>query len=329
MALDFNMNISCIPPKNHAFQKLDLLLSQGQFELVNYDPSLKIQDLKLVYLMNDAVESFLVFQHAHLTGTYLPDFDGELSAFLSEDENGYVLILHQDTIVCTLFFQDLTLETYLFDYGKTGHFWVKDYEYLRQLEYRIAILHDKLEYLGTDFCTETEQTFAILAAFPPLNCSCYPAVPEKYLVPKYPRWFVSKAAIAVMSQLSERTGDTSLTFWLGVYNHLPCRLIARIIARMLHQTAHSRVVDLLNEELAQSTSEYPERQFSETETQAITRLYQQAQTRQKELLLQGIHSDILKEEPFQYAKDDLVYKVHLMIWKRKGKNRIVEIETFS
>ena len=51
--------------------------------------------------------------------------------------------------------------------------------------------------------------------------------------------------------------------------------------------------------------------------------------RQNELLSQGITSEILKEEPFQCTEDALVYKVHLMIWKKKGKSRVVEIETFS
>ena len=77
------VSIDGILPPDNEFQKLDLLIAQGSFELVNYQPDLKIQDLKLVYLMNDAVESFLVFQKARLTGTYLPDFEGELSASLS------------------------------------------------------------------------------------------------------------------------------------------------------------------------------------------------------------------------------------------------------
>lgn len=114
-----DLSIDCLLPPDNEFQKLDLLLSQGSFELVNYQPDQKVQDLKLVYLMNDAAESFLVFQKARLTGEYLPDFDGDLSASLSEDEHGYVLVLHQDSTVCTLFFQNLTLETHLFDYGKT------------------------------------------------------------------------------------------------------------------------------------------------------------------------------------------------------------------
>ena len=66
-----DLSIDCLLPPDNEFQKLDLLLSQGSFELVNYQPDQKVQDLKLVYLMNDAAESFLVFQKARLTGEYL------------------------------------------------------------------------------------------------------------------------------------------------------------------------------------------------------------------------------------------------------------------
>ena len=324
-----DISINCILSPDNEFQKLDLLVSQGSFELVNYQPGQKTQNLKLVYLMNDAVESFLVFQEARLTGEYLPDFEGDLSASLSEDAQGYVLVLHQDTTVCTLFFQDLVLETHLFDYGKTGHFWVKKWEYLRQLEYRIAILHDKLEYLGTEYCNKTEQMLAILAAFPPLNCSCYPAVPDKYLVPKYPLWFVSQAAIDVMRQLALEAKDPALIRWLNLYRLFPIRIVASHIAHLLHQTTHAGVVDLLTDKLADAASSYPERIFSEDIEGQICGLYQQAKFRQNELLSQGIRSDILKEEPFQCTDDTLIYKVHLMIWKKKRKSRIVEIETFS
>ena len=323
------MEITCTLPLNHEFQKLDLLLSQDSFELINYDPDQNIQNIKLVYLMNDAVESFLVFQSARLTGTYLPDFDGELSASLSREEQGYVLIIHQADTVCTLFFRELLSETYLFDYGKTGHFWVSGYEYLRQLEYRIAILHDKLEYLGTEVCTGTEQRLAVLAAFPPLNCSCYPAVPDKYLIPKYPFWFVSRAAISVMHQFALEAGDRKLIHWLNLYQRIPSRLIARQIARMLHQRRHAEVVDLLTKKLMQAASVYPQRVFSKSENIHIAELMKQAKMRQQELLSQGIRSELLKEEPFQYAKDTLTCKVHLMIWTTHGKNRIVKIETFS
>ena len=148
-------------------ERLDVLLSQGQFELLlpgeRYGGGEK--EIWLVYLMNDAAESFLVFHDAELTGTYQKEYEGEIDAALEKDGEQYVLIVRQKETVCTLFFSRLSLEVHLFDYGKTGHFWVDGYEYLRQIEFRIAILRDKLEYLGEAFCTEEEMRLASLANF--------------------------------------------------------------------------------------------------------------------------------------------------------------------
>ena len=116
-------------------ERLDVLLSQGQFELLlpgeRYGGGEK--EIWLVYLMNDAAESFLVFHDAELTGTYQKEYEGEIDAALEKDGEQYVLIVRQGETVCTLFFSRLSLEVHLFDYGKTGHFWVDGYEYLRQI----------------------------------------------------------------------------------------------------------------------------------------------------------------------------------------------------
>ena len=69
------------------FEKLADLLEQGQFELLNLpvgDERKKPSDIRLVYMMNDTAESFLVFHEAVLTGNYLPDYEGELSASLDK-----------------------------------------------------------------------------------------------------------------------------------------------------------------------------------------------------------------------------------------------------
>ncbi len=108
----------------------------------------------------------LVFHNAELTGTYQKEYEGEIDAALEKDGEQYVLIVRQKETVCTLFFSRLSLEVHLFDYGKTGHFWVDGYEYLRQIEFRIAILRDKLEYLGETFCTEEEMRLGIAGQFP-------------------------------------------------------------------------------------------------------------------------------------------------------------------
>lgn len=127
------------------FEKLADLLELGQFELIGLPEGEagKIpSDIRLVYMMNDTAESFLVFHEAVLTGNYLPDYEGELSASLDKEETDntdvegeekgrYILAVHQGDTVCTLFFKNISLECELYDYGGIGHFWVKGYEYLR------------------------------------------------------------------------------------------------------------------------------------------------------------------------------------------------------
>ena len=194
------------------FSMLQLLLSENQFELIfpetdNATPS----TIRLVYLMNDAVESFLLFHNARLTGTYDPAYEGELDALLTQDENRrYALIVHQGGSVVTLFFEDLTLENHYYDYSQIGHFWMKGYEYLRQLEYRIAILRDKLDYLGEESCSTEERELAALTEFPPLNVCCYPAVPEKYRVVRKNPWHLSEDASRVFQSIAIEAGDPKL-----------------------------------------------------------------------------------------------------------------------
>lgn len=264
-------------------ERLDVLLSQGQFELLlpgeRYGGGEK--EIWLVYLMNDAAESFLVFHDAELTGTYQKEYEGEIDAALEKDGEQYVLIVRQGETVCTLFFSRLSLEVHLFDYGKTGHFWVDGYEYLRQIEFRIAILRDKLEYLGEAFCTEEEMRLASLANFPPLNFCCYPAVPDQYLVPSCPWWEATEEAITEMKKL------------------------------------------------AREAQNYPKRRFTGEEGTQIRKIQEQAMKRKKILEAEGKRASLLREEPFFYARDSVEYKAHLMIWGTKGKDRVVEVETFK
>lgn len=69
------------------FDKLKELLAQDQFELLlDEENKEEKQEIRLVYLMNDAVESFLVFHEARLTGEYRKEYEGELVSSLSEKE---------------------------------------------------------------------------------------------------------------------------------------------------------------------------------------------------------------------------------------------------
>ena len=315
------------------FQKLAELLSQDQFELVEEpgredkeNPYVNNRQIRLVYLMNDAIESFLVFGNAHMTGTYLPEYDGELLADLSRQGKEYILVVHQGDTVVTVFFETLELEMHLYDYSEIGHFWVKGYEYLRQIEYRLAILHDKYEYIGSDSCNPKEEKLAALADFPPLNHTCYPAVPEKYIVPKDNPWGPSAQAFTVMEELAERAGDRSFLRALKIYKRFPFKAAARRIAVMLHRKKHRKVVELLMKDMKKATENYRRRSFGEEADRRFRILEAVAEKEQEELKRRGIKSEILREEPFTIALDDLGFKVYLMIWKNRGRNITVEVK---
>lgn len=305
------------------FIMLQELLEQNQFELICQGP-----EIRLVYLMNDAAESFLVFQNAVMTGNYKKNYEGKLNASLNREEETYILSVYQGDTVVTLFFTDLMLDVRLYDYSGLGHFWVKGYEYLRQLEYRIAILRDKRDYLGEEYCTQQEQKLAALADFPPLNYCCYPAVPEKYIVPRGEPWQVSEEAIAVMEELADEVHDRRMKRMLGFYRRHPNPFAAKKIARMLHRNAHAELTDLLTEKLCEAAAVYPVRSFGEETDRKYAQIIKQAQERQELLKRQGRDSVLLLEQPFVTAADDMKFQVHLMIWKRGWINRRAKVESF-
>ena len=118
---------------------------------------------------------------------------------------------------------------------------MKGYEYLRQLEYRIAILRDKLDYLGENSCNANERELASLAEFPPLNVCCYPAVPEKYRVIRENPWHLSEDASRVFQSIAVEAGDPKLLHRLKDYEQHPTKRRARQIARLL-RNAHAQTV---------------------------------------------------------------------------------------
>lgn len=308
---------------NEVLEKLAQLLEQDQFELIFTE-----QDIRLVYLMNDAVESFLVFQNVRMTGEYKDDYEGELDATLEKQGQKYVLIVHQGDTVVTLFFENLIQENHFYEYGTIAHFWVKKYEYLRQLEYRLAILRDKYDYLGEKSCNEKEKQLAQLVDFPPLNYCCYPAVPAKYIVPRENPWEPSEDALMVMEELAERAGDRFLKIVLKLYRKYPIPFLAKRIGNMLHRNRHSKVVDLIDREIQEASKKYPCRYFGRDIELKVHQTMNAVKERQNQLKEKGQQSVILREEPFTIAQDSIAYKIYLMIWKQGILNRKVVIEEY-
>ena len=162
------------------FFRLAQVFELNLFEPVRIDGS---SDIYAAYIMNDAVESFFVFEQPVITGTY-KDIESEQIEGVEKLDDGYMLIVNQGgENVFTIKFVKLSITSTYFNYGCMGHFWVKGYEYLRQLEYQLAVIRDKYRFLGSSSCNEKELVFMRLADFPPVKK--YRSVPKAYYVP-YP-----------------------------------------------------------------------------------------------------------------------------------------------
>lgn len=80
------------------FEMLKRLLSQNEFELLLPDQTGAKEkntdktDIRLVYQMNDTIESFLVFKEARMTGTYKEDYEGAIEASFYRDGDDYALL---------------------------------------------------------------------------------------------------------------------------------------------------------------------------------------------------------------------------------------------
>lgn len=99
-----------------------------------------------------------------MTGNYVRDYEGEFEGSVEKADRDlceaeYILVIHQGQNVFTVFFEDILLETQLYNYGELGHFWVKGYENLRVMEYQIAILRDKYEYLGENIALSMKESW--------------------------------------------------------------------------------------------------------------------------------------------------------------------------
>ena len=144
------------------FVKLAQVFELSVFEPIYMEGE---SDIYAAYLMNDSVESYFVFEQSVMTGEY-KDIECDQIAGIEKLEDGYMLIVNQDgENIFTIRFSNLSMKTNYFNYGCMGHFWVKGYEYLRQLEYQLADVRDKYRYLGSSACTRKRLYLCSLPTF--------------------------------------------------------------------------------------------------------------------------------------------------------------------
>ena len=286
-----------------AFVKLSQVFELNVFCPVHMEGE---KDWVVAYLMNDAVESFLVFKDSVMTGNYIDVDEGNKNIF-------------------TIKFSRLELRTYLFNYGSMGHFWIKGYEYLRQLEYQLADIRDKYRYLGEEVCNDAERVLMKLADFPPIKR--FQSVPDQYYV-SYPDC-VYEEAVDYLIDIAERVEDNSIRRKLKAYKKKTSGLRSIQLAAMFGMRKHAAFVDAIIADLREAASGYPQRIFSREEQEIHNVIHAKAIANLNEYEKQGYKCLLYREEPFMYARDSITYKEHVLVYINGIISRKAKIVSFE
>ncbi|MFQ9394248.1 MAG: hypothetical protein ACLR2E_09430 [Lachnospiraceae bacterium] len=125
----------------------------------------------------------------------------------------------------------------------------------------------------------------------------------------------------MMEGMAEKVGDRSFLFWLGIYRRFLFAFWPVFSRTGFTKTLTHRSWIFLAERLKAAAALYPRRSFPEMEGRLAL-----AEKRRQFLEAQGIHADIIREEPFTTARDSIEGKVYVMRWKKSGTSRKVVVE---
>lgn len=239
------------------FEKLAQVLGEHVLEIW---PGKQKDTFCAAYLMNDSVESYLIFTDAHMVGEFETGREKETEASLSVEEDSYVLAVRQgDRNSFTIRFRQLKFEIHLYTYSGIAHVWVSGGEHLRQLVYRLGIVRDKFRFLGERYCTEEEQELLPLLEFAPFR-AWYPVPWDEGRV-----FQTTERGLEAMRRIA---GDVQDTEYEKVLDHYEAAFgkkrevkIGRKLYEMLNQAEHMRLYDRIRKKINRAAGIYAARSF--------------------------------------------------------------------
>jgi len=248
---------------------LDEIISSQAFELHMISAKDAEKSCCIPYMMNDALECYLLLTDARMVGEYLPDYEGDTTARVTEHEESRGVIVRQgEGNVFTVWFRESFRVLNCYRYDQIGHFWVKGQEQWRRLVYIIGTIHDKYHYMGASLCNETECQLAALMGFGPLRY--YSPIRES--LDEY--YEDSEEGLNTMEDLAEEAGDRRFVRFLYVYRWMLLgawgpfrrgtlfyRWMTGVVAKAMNRMARMELYQLIERKVQKAAMEYPERRY--------------------------------------------------------------------
>ena len=315
---------------DHLLEYLEELIACGALEIVRTSES-NTKNVYIPYMMNDAVEYYLILKECKVTGDMperIPEGISVQSAG-NASKRGIIFSLPKGNRV-SLWFLECEMVMELYQYHQIGHFWMKGQEQWRQLVYMIGTIFDKYAYIGEEVCNAEERELLPLITFAPFR---YWSPVREDLESRYPD---ALAGIQCMQKLAQEAGDRAYKRMTGVYLFLfhlrifPMGFLTRKLARELNKPARTALYELIYNKVCKASAQYQERDYGETLNQKIREKRSRVE---RELQMQGFFGQYpifrkenemilaTEEHPFTVLEsEDFSFRIQLMVSKTMDRN---------
>ena len=278
------------------------------------------------YMMNDAVENYLILRNCRLVGKFHPELKERQEAQIAELKDGYVLAFRQGTENSfTLFFKEIEEKVQYYRYHEIGHFWVNGQEQWRQLVYITGTIHDKYSFLGEESCNEMEKRLLHLIEFLPFQ---YYSPVHGSLENDYPE---TEEGIAAMEYFAAQANDTTYLRWIRWYRRFPW--LKKRLANMLLKPKREALYQCIYTAVKQASEMYPMRSYDEDTKKMIEEARKQADEELRRRGYEGRYPEYTKEnQKIQVAEEHpftilewshYKFQIHFMVSEcNSAKNRL-------
>lgn len=312
-----------------ALEKLMHVFEYNVFELCGPFENAGRTDYYVPYMMNDAVEDYLILKNCRIVGEFLADTELPQAAQIAENEDGYVLAVRQgDENAFTLYFDDVEESVQCYQYHEIGHFWVVGQEQWRQLVYMIGTIHDKYTFLGEAFCNEQEMELLHLVEFAPFRewSPIHESLEDTYEE--------TEEGFEAMVRFVEQAGDKGYLRWISLYRRFRSHSwLSKLLANQLLSPKREELYQLIFDKVCEASLQYPKRIYGDAIDTEIENARLKVDSDLKNQGFVGIYPEyekdtikifVTEEHPFTIMEwNHYKFKIQFMVseCKRPIKNR--------
>lgn len=318
------------------FEKIKELADEGVFEI--WHPKEWDGNIYIPYMMNDALECYIILKDAVLVGEQIADKKRETTVDIHKEDGRFALVARQgDGNTFTVFFTDAIMEKKYYRFDTICHFWEPGQEQWSQLVYIIGTMFDKYAFLGEESCNEEEKELLDLIEFAPFR---YHAPAKQLFEELYDN---TSKGVKKMLELAKEAGDFGYGVMVRLYRTFPTERMARHLSKMLTKPKRYALYQHIYERAKNAASAYPERVYSRKNSK--TEQGYDIETMRKDMDEQfhqngfeGMYPDYVKgnqyvrvveEHPFTIMDwDDFILKQTLMVSECMGKHKGINMGFF-